>query len=129
MTLPGKTVSIGQYEPPKKDNFGNIIQPEYYYGNGLLVKKVINVKTGDFYYIAKGADHDNNDSNHLQISLDYEGRKNIDLGHCKIKIIPPAGSSTDPNSFDPIRLTLIHMILIHLTPMTLIHLTPMTTAS
>jgi hypothetical protein len=97
----GKTVSIGQYEPPKKDKFGNIIQPEYYYGNGLLVKKVINVKTGDFYYIAKGADHDNNDSDHLQISLDYEGRKNIDLGHYKIKIIPPAGSSTDPNSFDP----------------------------
>ena len=97
----GKTVSIGQYKPPVKDNYGNIIQPEYYYGNGLLVTKVINVKTGNFYYIAKGADHSDDYSNHLQISLDYDGHKNIDLSHYKLKIIPPAGSSNDPNSIDP----------------------------
>lgn len=97
----GKTVSIGQYEPPKKDKFGNIIKPEYYYGNGLLVTKVINVKTGDFYYIAKGNDNNGNYRNRLQISLDYNDRKNIDLGGYKIKIIPPSGASLDPNLIDP----------------------------
>ncbi len=98
----GKTVSIGQYEPPKKDGRGNIIRPEYYYGNGLLVTKVINVRTGDFYYIAKGNEGNNGTyRNHLQISLDYNDHKNIDLGHYKIKIIPPSGSCLDPNLIDP----------------------------
>ncbi len=97
----GKAVSIGQYEPPKKDKFGNIIQPEYYYGNGLLVTKVINVKTGDFYYIAKGNDSNGDYSNRLQISLDYNDHKNIDMGTYKLKIIPPSGSSLDPNLIDP----------------------------
>jgi len=68
-----KLTTVGHYQGPD------------YTGNGLKVTKWID-QSGDYKLVVEGDGGDR----HLQICLDYGGRKNIDFGNYKVGIIPTA---------------------------------------
>jgi len=72
-------------EPDNKLTTIGLYQDPDYTGNGLKITKWID-QSGDYKLVVEG----DGGNRHLQICLDYAGRKNIDFDNYKVGVIPTA---------------------------------------